>query len=235
MSEEKHLVLCHGTMCDDRLFRSQIERFEKEGWRIRVPVMRGYHSGLWGLAMSIMQNLPDRFALVGLSLGASVAMEMVKQAPQRVTHLALLDARDTRFTKEDEEAKDLDHMCAREMGLKSFMEDVMLERYLHKDNLGREDIRKVVVDMALDHGLEVWRGQISLLDGRISYRDVLVDYKGPMLIGCGEADSITPPKFHTELAEARGEKAVIFKGCGHLPVLEDPEAVNSALAELLSK
>lgn len=235
MGKKKELVFLYGTMCDGRLFRPQVEKFEKEGWNIRIPVMRGHHSGLAGLAASILTVLDDSFALVGLSLGASVAMEMVKQAPGKVTHLALLDAKLTEFTEEDEKAKDLDHMCAREMGLKSFVEDILVERYLHKDNLGREDLREEIVNMALDHGLEVWRGQISLLDKRPSYEDVLAKFEAPMLLACGEDDRITPPSNMDNLAKMRGEKTVVFKGCGHLPVLEDPEAVNEELAKLLAK
>ena len=222
-------------MCDARLFTSQIEKFQAEGWRVRVPIVRGHHSGLSGLASSMLLGLPEKFAIVSLSLGASVAMEIVKQEPQRVSHLALLSARDDEFTAEDEEKKNTDHMCAREMGLKAFVEDILIKQYLHTTNQNNKEICDVILDMALDHGLEVWRGQISLLDRRISYRDELVDYKGHMLIGAGEADEITPAKNHIDLAKARGEEAVIFQGCGHLPVLEDPGAVNKALAELLAK
>ena len=200
-----------------------------------MPVIRGHADGLAGLTAGILSNLPDRFALIGLSLGASVAMEMVRQAPERISHLALLDARDTEFTPEDADSRGLDIKRARDVGLESFMEDIMIDRYLHEDNLGRGDLRRLIVDMALDSGIEAWLGQKELLDHRISYRDVLTSFKAPTLVGCGESDRITPPEVHVSLAKARGEKAVVFSGCGHLPVLEDPDAVNEALEGLMAK
>ena len=44
------------------------------------------------MAAGVLAAAPERFALAGHSLGAIVALEIVRQAPQRVTRLALLNA-----------------------------------------------------------------------------------------------------------------------------------------------
>jgi pimeloyl-ACP methyl ester carboxylesterase len=41
------------------------------------------------LAEQVLDAAPDRFALAGLSMGGIVAMEVIRQAPHRVTRLAL--------------------------------------------------------------------------------------------------------------------------------------------------
>ncbi len=227
------LVLLHGTLCDSRLFAAQISHFAANGWRIRTPVVRGHESGMRGLAALILSGLPERFALVGLSLGGIVALEMMRQKPGRITHLALLDTSDAADSDKAFEARDREHMYAREMGLGPFMEKIMLKRYLHPDNLGDKELCATVVDMALDHSLEVWNSQRALLDYRRSSRDVLERCDVPVLVGCGAADTICPPELHREMAKALGIEAAVFEGCGHMSPLEDPAAVNSALGGLL--
>jgi pimeloyl-ACP methyl ester carboxylesterase len=48
-------------------------------------------STLQGMARRILDQIPQRFALAGVSMGGMVAMELMKIAPERVTQLALVD------------------------------------------------------------------------------------------------------------------------------------------------
>ncbi|HCV88224.1 MAG TPA: alpha/beta hydrolase, partial [Alphaproteobacteria bacterium] len=41
------------------------------------------------LAEKVLADAPERFALGGVSMGGILAMEIIRQAPTRVTHLAL--------------------------------------------------------------------------------------------------------------------------------------------------
>src|ERR1700761_5462200 len=43
------------------------------------------------MARRILAQAPPRFALAGVSMGGMVALELMKLAPERVTHLALVD------------------------------------------------------------------------------------------------------------------------------------------------
>ncbi len=62
-------------------------------WRFG-PVMVANHtrqSSMAALAQDILADAPPRFALAGLSMGGYIAFEIVRQAPERVLKLALLD------------------------------------------------------------------------------------------------------------------------------------------------
>jgi pimeloyl-ACP methyl ester carboxylesterase len=55
------------------------------------------------------------------------------------------------------------------------------------------------------------------------------------LVLVGEGDELTPPDLSREIAGAiSGAKLTIVPDSGHLSTLEQPEAVNAALAEWLS-
>ena len=62
------------------------------------------------LADGVLRAAPPRFALAGLSMGGIVAFEIWRQAPERVTHLALID---TTPYADRPERKELDRKSTR--------------------------------------------------------------------------------------------------------------------------
>ena len=83
------VVLLPGMMCDARLFAPQIDMLSSL-CAVSVPDLTQYDS-MSRLAASVLADAPQDFALAGLSMGGIVAMEIMRQAPERVTRLALLD------------------------------------------------------------------------------------------------------------------------------------------------
>ena len=83
------LVLLPGMMCDVRLFAPQIAAFSHEHPVLVAPLTGA--DTMSALATAVLAIAPPRFALAGLSMGGIVAMEMIRQAPDRISRLALLD------------------------------------------------------------------------------------------------------------------------------------------------
>jgi pimeloyl-ACP methyl ester carboxylesterase len=76
-------------MCDARLFGPQIAAFS--GLRpVHLATIAGADR-VEALAAALLRAAPLRFALAGLSMGGIVAMEALRQAPDRVERIALLD------------------------------------------------------------------------------------------------------------------------------------------------
>ncbi|QIN77292.1 alpha/beta fold hydrolase [Rubrobacter marinus] len=84
------LVLIPGLLCDERLWHHQSEGLAALADPILVPGVTG-HDSVRGMAGAVLEEVPERFALAGLSMGGYVALEVVRQAPERVVGLALLD------------------------------------------------------------------------------------------------------------------------------------------------
>ncbi|HRK24921.1 MAG TPA: thioesterase domain-containing protein [Beijerinckiaceae bacterium] len=82
------LVLVPGMMCDARLWGDLPGAL---GRRMVIHAPCTEADTVAGLAAAILRDAPPRFALAGLSMGGIVAMEMLRQAPERVERLALLD------------------------------------------------------------------------------------------------------------------------------------------------
>lgn len=229
------LVFLPGTMLDGRVFAAQVRHFAAAGWRILTPDIRGNDGGIAEVAAGILQSTPPRFAVVGLSLGGIVALEMLRQQPGRISHLALLDTNDGGDSETARTRREDDYRRARQCGLPAFMLDEMIPRYLHQANRNNAAIVNSIGQMAEDAGMAVWRGQLDLLPSRRDNRGVLRRAAIPVLVGCGEDDGICPPALHRQMAKAAKTKAVIFPASGHLPTLENPAAVIGAVEALLHR
>ena len=70
------LVLLPGMMCDARLFGPQIAELSAEFSIMVSPVTRGER--IEEIASGLLDELPARFALAGLSMGGIVAMEFAR-------------------------------------------------------------------------------------------------------------------------------------------------------------
>lgn len=71
---------------------------------------------------------------------------------------------------------------------------------------------------------------------RFDVRDRLDEIEPPTLALCGEHDPMTPPKFHEYLAEELPDGTYReIADAAHMPMLEQPEAFNSAVQSFLSR
>src|SRR5690606_30460687 len=81
------LVLLPGLICDERLWRDVIGGLDARS--VVADLTRD--DSIAAMAARTLAAAPARFALGGLSMGGYVALEIMRQAPERVTHLALFD------------------------------------------------------------------------------------------------------------------------------------------------
>ncbi len=84
------LVLLPGLMCDEAVWAPSLSGLP-DGWEPWVADY-GLCNSLQSMAEAVLAGAPQGpFALAGHSMGGRVALEVVRLAPQRVSHLALLD------------------------------------------------------------------------------------------------------------------------------------------------
>ncbi|PTI69048.1 alpha/beta fold hydrolase [Staphylococcus succinus] len=83
------IIFLPGTLCNERLWERQIDFFESE-YNIIIGNLNNYNS-IEKMAEAILSKAPEKFFLVGLSLGGIVSLEIARIAPQRVVKLVLMD------------------------------------------------------------------------------------------------------------------------------------------------
>jgi pimeloyl-ACP methyl ester carboxylesterase len=223
------VVLVPGLNCSARLYAEQIPAL----WRFG-PIVVADHTrdaSIAAIAGRILANAPPVFALVGLSLGGYIAFEIMRQAPQRVAKLALLD---TSARPDDAEltARRQAPMAKARAGKLIEVADESFVNFVHPDRYGDVALRDVVRAMAEETGVEAFLRQQQAIIARPDSRPTLSAIRCPTLMLVGAEDKGTPPEFAREIAAGiAGARLVIVPECGHLSTLERPQAVTKALVE----
>jgi pimeloyl-ACP methyl ester carboxylesterase len=226
-------LLIPGLICSPRLYREQLPSL----WRFG-PVIVADHTrddSLRGIARRILSYAPERFALVGLSMGGYAAFEIVRSAPERVAKLALLDTSARPDAPEQSEQRKLQIAMA-EGGRFGEVADLLFPKYVAAARHRDEALRLTVRAMAEETGAEAFVRQQKAIMGRPDSRPGLGAIRCPTLVLVGEQDVLTPPDRAAEIASALPDaELVTVPECGHLSTLEQPEAVTRALLELLAR
>ena len=231
MTDVGDLILLPGMMCDARLFAPQIAVLQ-DSIRISVPLPVSAPN-MAQLAAEVLADAPDCFALGGVSMGGILAMEIIRQAPQRVTHLALIDTNP--FAERDEvKARRTPQMDAARAGrLAAVMRDEMKPSYFtHRaDNA---DLLDLTMAMATDLGPDAFIAQSLALRDRPDYEATLRHVTCSTLILCGRHDQLCPVERHEAIkVMIPHARLCIVEEAGHLPTIETPGIVTTALQELL--
>lgn len=187
------------------------------------------------IARGVLVDAPPSFALCGLSMGGYLAFEIMRQAPQRVRKLALLDTQATPEGQEQRKNRFARMEAARAGGM-SKVSELQWEQFVHPSRFKDEKLRDVVRKMALDTGVPVFLRHCEAIMNRPDSRPDLLRYRIPTLVLVGDCDLLTPPEKAREMADAiPGAELEIVPECGHLSTIEQPEAVNLALEKWLAR
>ena len=229
--ESLPVLLIPGIADSPRLFQEQLPRLFRAG-----PVMVADHTrdaSVGSLAARILAHAPPRFSLAGLSLGGYVALEIMRQAPERVSRLALLNASARPETAQGVERRKAAASTAERGGYEAVVEAAW-SHVVHPQRVDDLALKQVFVTMRLAAGAATFVRQQHAIMTRPDSRPSLGAIQCPTWVLVGDADEITPREVAEEMAAGiSGARLVVVPSCGHLSALEQPQRVGDALLEWL--
>jgi pimeloyl-ACP methyl ester carboxylesterase len=227
MAAANNLVLVPGLLCTKALWAPQMAVLGDAANMTVADHTR--HESMEAIARSILADAPERFALAGLSMGGYIACEIVRQAPHRVTKLALLDTGARADAPERREQRlSLIALAEREGTMKA--QEALLPVLIHKARLTDRALVDTVLQMGADTGTAAFKRQQTALMQRSDNRPLLPSIKCPTLVIVGREDALTPPALAEEIAAGiPGARLEMIPDCGHLSTLERPDAVNRVM------
>lgn len=229
---ERHVIFLPGLLCDHALWAHQAAHLADIASTSVGDLT--HDDSVQAMASRILEEAPDTFALVGLSMGGYVALEVMRQEPERVERLALVDTQARPDTAEQVKTR---QGLIRLAGMGKFkgVTPRLLPNLVHHDRLDDPSVRNVVLEMAERIGQGAFARQQTAIMGRPDSRGDLHAIRVPTAIICGRQDILTPPELHEEMANAiPNAKLAIIEEAGHLAPLERPEAVTGVLSDWLS-
>lgn len=223
------VVLVPGLNCSARLYADQIPVLWQFG-----PVTVADHrrdDSMAAIARRVLAAAPPRFALAGLSMGGYIAFEILRQAPDRVAKLALLDTgAGPEVPERTTQRKPLIQLA--QQGRFAAITDDQFPLLVHRTRHGDIALKATVRAMNEETGPQAYCRQQQAIMGRADSRSGLAAITCPTLVLVGDDDQLTPPVLAHEMAAGiAGARLVVVPECGHLSTLERPQAVNEALVE----
>jgi pimeloyl-ACP methyl ester carboxylesterase len=172
----------------------------------------------------LLADLPSRFVLGGLSLGAIVAMALVVRAPERVERLCLVSTNAKAPTREQLASWQawIDRLDSGESP-RSLQSDI-LPALLSSAATNRPDLVERTLAMGDATGVTALRAQLLMQRTRVDLRAALRDVHTPTLLVSGAQDAICPPAFHAEIAAELTTARLVTIDGGHLLPLEQPDS-----------
>jgi pimeloyl-ACP methyl ester carboxylesterase len=230
MTQRQHLVLVPGLVCDVEVWRNQVDHLDDIANPF-IPTVDAAET-MAEMARSVLDAAPERFALAGFSMGGYVALEMLRQAPERITRLSLLDTSARTDTPEKTAWRHKVIAACRRGEYTSVIAD-MIKILLHpKHQTG--PLLEFVYAMTRRVGADVYERRQRAQMTRSDSREMLARTNINVRVICGRQDGMSSMTEHAEIAELapRGRLSVIEE-CGHMSLIEQPHAVSALMRDWL--
>lgn len=231
MPERRPLLLLPGLLCDQRLWRDQARDLAD----IAEPCIPDLtlDDSLSAIAARVLDAAPERFALAALSMGGYVAFEILRQQPQRVTQLALLDT-SASLDSPQRKAQRLAGIASLKHGRFFGVTARMLPQLVHEQHV-HGPVGEEVQTMAKRVGSDAFLRQQNATLNRPDSRSLLSSIAVPTLVAVGDSDVLTPPNEAEEMHRLiAGSTYHVFAQCGHLPPMEMPNETSQLLRRWLT-
>ncbi|MGO4711495.1 alpha/beta fold hydrolase [Bradyrhizobium sp. 2TAF24] len=231
MTDRLPLVLVPGLASSSRIYAAVMPVLWQAG-----PVMVASHvrdDSIGAIAARILREAPARFALAGHSMGGYIAFEIMRQAPERVAKLALLNTSARPDTPEATARRHQQMQLARDGRLHEVL-DMIFPSFVHPARVTDAALLRLVHDMGDDVGAAGFVNNQTAIIARPDSRPGLAAISCPTLVLAAEQDAVLRKALSVEIADAiPGARLAVVPDCGHLAPVERPEAVGAALSAWL--
>jgi pimeloyl-ACP methyl ester carboxylesterase len=188
-----------------------------------------------GMAARLLRDAPDRFTLLGTSMGGYVALEVMRQAPERVRALCLVSTSARADTPEQIAARQRQSRLV-EGGQFDALVDAAFAGVVAADNETDQGLLTSWRAMTVAVGPAVFLRQQAAAISRVDSRALLASIVCPTTVIHGAGDRLIPVEMGRELAASIPDaELVVIEGAGHLAFSEQPAAAEAAVSDFLAR
>lgn len=224
------LLILPGLMCDAGMFAATLAAFPQAR---AIDDHYGGADTIGAMAEHVLAAAPTRFALIGHSMGARVALEVVARAPDRVTRLMIADT-GVHGVREGEAAS---RHALRDLGRREGFDrivDTWLPPMVAEAARADAALMASLRAMCLRAGQAVFEAQTEALLNRPDTDAALAALACPAAVVVGAEDQWSSVAQHEAItARIAGAQLHVIPGAGHMAPAEKPEDFNTLIREWL--
>lgn len=221
-----------GFMADARSFMPQIARLGAD--RPVILLTPGLGETVEKIAADVAPHLPPRFAVVAHGLGGNIAIELLRKRAEAVSRVVLIATDPLPETPQLAAEQEALLVAAKTGHLAACMAQMLPPTALHASPW-LDEVMALVMDMAENLGPEQFQRHLRVLQRRPDQQKTLRKVHVPTMIIAGESDTLVPRRRAEFLAAMMPQGCLeVIAEAGHLPQLEQPEAVTKVLETFLS-
>ena len=234
-----HLILVPGLMCDQTAWQPVLPGLSS--FASCHVVDHGEADSLVQMAQQLLADAPKQFAIAGHSMGGRVALEVLRLAPERVTHVGLFDTghlpKPAGAAGDEEVRKRMALLnVAQTQGVRTMARE-WVKGMVAPRRLDDAALIHSILDMFERKNADIFERQLRALIERPDATSVLQHTTQPTLLLCGEQDAWSPPAQHEAMAHCMPQRPAVVSipDCGHMAMQEQPEAVLQAMRAWLTQ
>lgn len=221
------LVFLPGLLCDKRLFKTQIEAFNK--LTITQFINLNAATSIEQMAKLTLKHAPKEFGLVGFSMGGYVAFEILRQNPNAVKKLALISTTARLDTPEMRQRRK-DFITLAKRGKFRGITRQLLPQMIAPSRLQDHELTQEIIKMGRDSEAQTFINQETAILGRQESLKLLPKIECPTYIIAGQQDLVTPPECQTTMCRLIPDAHLyLLENTGHMLPMEQPEKSTTLL------
>ncbi len=231
------LVFIPGLATDADMWQDQLAAVAAlpTDWRATVADVLSQHPSIATMAQAVLHNHPGELVLCGASMGGIIAMEAVRQAPERIRALALLGSTARPELPHHRKQRETAIQMVEAGRLPEFVRATAAMAFSPTHPSDKADLQRYK-DMVLRTPPALWVQQNRALSDRPDAHLHLGAVRCPTLVLCGDKDLLTPALLSEEIASlVPGAELHLLPRCGHMLTMEQPEEVNAVLLDWLGR
>lgn len=224
-----HLFLLPGLLCDATVWEHQRASLAPHA-EVQIPVFRGINS-FRAMAQQLLKEAPERFSVVGHSMGGRVALEMMQLAPERIDKFAVMSV-GVHPLQPGEREKRMELVELAECEGMEALADRWIPPMVLAARHGDTELMQKIRAMVLRHTAFDHRCHIEAALTRADQSLYLPSIRHKVLLLCGAEDGWSPLVQHQKIQQQLHSSELHSIGdAGHMVTMEQPEAVSRVLVD----
>lgn len=222
-------LLIPGLLCDAFCWEPVLARLPAEVADLSTQ------DDITAMAEDQLARFPGRLRVAGHSMGARVALEMARLAPDRVEKLALLDTGIHALKPGEREKREEIVRFAHEQGMEA-LASRWLPPMVWEENRKNAALMAGLTAMVLRRDADLHARQIRALVNRPDASVYLGTLACPVLLMVGRQDQWSPLAQHEEMQRLLpSARLAVIENAGHFAPVEQPTAVADRLVPFLTE